>query len=807
MLVVLSVATARAQQASRDPHIGYLYPAGGQQGTVVYVIAGGQFLTRAADVYISGKGVSAKVVKHYKPTVNIQKEQRQLLQQRLKEVRDKRLKELGIDSDKIPAPAKKQTPKPMAEDASSKKQQPPKDESPEKKQEVKMPQHPLLEDLDNKSLRELAHIRQILFAPRQKRQINRQLAESVLIKISIDPDAQPGSRELRIVSPLGLTNPIVFQVGQFPEVRELEPNDKKLGSNMIFPAKLLNDKLPKIKPVDLPAVLNGQIMPGDVDRFRFTAQKGQKLVIEAYARTLIPYLSDAVPGWFQATLTLYDAKDNEVAFVDDYRFNPDPVLLYQIPASGEYELQIRDSIYRGREDFVYRINIGQQPFVTQVFPLGASSHSKTVASVEGWNLGDRQLSLDTGPGDKNIRHTAYNKGKLFSNPIAYSIDTLPEIVETGSNNSLKDARQITLPMIVNGRVDEPGDVDVFKFEGCAGDRIVAEVYGRRLNSPIDSLLRLTDPNGIIIEWNDDNINKEGNLHTDIVGLATHHADSYIMTALPRDGTYYVHLADSQNQGGQEYAYRLRIEKAQGDFTLRVTPSSLFSYPGGTVAFSVHALRKDGFDGQIKLILKGVPAGFVLHGGTIPAGCEQARMTLTVPKNTPAGPVPLKLQGFASIEGRRISRFAVPAEDMMQAFLYRHLVPSQQWLLAVAKKKMPPPEFEFIGTQPVRITAEAPVTLQYKIAKRKAFNDIKAELNQPPQGLSLQDIKVDSGKISFSLKADKDLISTGFTGNVIVDVFSLFEPKNKKNNDNKNPGKKNSVLIGCLPAIPLEIAKQ
>jgi hypothetical protein len=30
----------------------------------------------------------------------------------------------------------------------------------------------------------------------------------------------------------------------------------------------------------------------------------------------------------------------------------------------------RDALYRGREDFVYRIAIGELPFVTDIFPLG-----------------------------------------------------------------------------------------------------------------------------------------------------------------------------------------------------------------------------------------------------------------------------------------------------------------------------------------------------------------------------------------------------------------------------------------------------
>ena len=78
-----------------------------------------------------------------------------------------------------------------------------------------------------------------------------------------------------------------------------------------------------------------QFTPGDADRYRFHARKGQQLVIAAAARELIPYLADAVPGWFQATLTLYDARGKELAFDDDFRFHPDPVLLFKVPEDGQ----------------------------------------------------------------------------------------------------------------------------------------------------------------------------------------------------------------------------------------------------------------------------------------------------------------------------------------------------------------------------------------------------------------------------------------------------------------------------------------
>ena len=154
--------------------------------------------------------------------------------------------------------------------------------------------------------------------------------------------------------------------------------------------------------------------------------------------------------------------------------------------------------------------------------------------------------MDTQPGDNRIRQMTYHKGKRPSNTIAYAVDTLPECNENESNDTLKTAQQIEIPKIINGCISQAGDVDIFQLTGNTGDVVVAEVYGRRLNSPLDSLLRLTDASGSVLEWNDDYVLKDSHLHKDIVGLMTHHADSYLTAKLPKDGTYYVHLADSQH---------------------------------------------------------------------------------------------------------------------------------------------------------------------------------------------------------------------------------------------------------------------
>ena len=798
MFVVLALcaATAWGQSNTREPRIGYLYPGGGQQGTVIQISAGGQYLAGATDVYISGQGVHGSVIKYIRPLRNLQKEQRQLIQTRLKEVRNKRLAELPGSGSRPMSRREKSVKKDTGKPGQSEK------EKDAKAEEVKMPDYPLLYDLENKSLRELAHISSVLFFPRNKLQMNRQLAESVLIEITIDPDAQPGSHELRLATKTGLTNPMVFHVGLLPEIRELEPNNRQAYPVLPNMARVRN--LPKEKPLDLPVLLNGQIMPGDVDRFRFRASKGQQLVIEAQARSLIPYLADAVPGWFQAVLALYDAGDKEVAFADDYRFNPDPVLFYKIPENGEYELEIRDSIYRGREDFVYRIAVSEQPFITQNFPLGGRAGVETVASINGWNLPGTELPLDTRPGGNSIRKTAYYDDKCLSNSITYAVDTLPECDETESNNTPEQAQLIELPKIINGRIAESGDVDMFRFDGRAGDKIVAEVYGRRLNSPLDSLLRLTDSSGNVLEWNDDYVLKDSDLHRDVMGLITHHADSYLLAELPNDGTYYVQITDTQHHGGGAYGYRLRVAPAQGDFALRVTPSSIGMRAGGTVAIWVHALRKDGFDGEIDVVLKDAPAGFELCGGRIPAGRDRVRVTLTVPAKAPAEPVAIRLEGRASIGGQTINRLAVPADDVMQAYLYRHLVPAQDFLVFIQKSRWGVPPVELAGNSPVRIPAGGSAQVRIKTAGRANFKGVQLQLNEPPEGLSMHDVTVVPNGLTFQLKADENVMPNGFSDNLIIEAFREYVVKRK---DGKPTSQKRRNSMGVFPAIPFEIVQR
>ena len=175
------VPTVQAQQPA--PRVGYVYPAGGQQGTTFQVMIGGRSLNGASNLSVSGTpspqplspaagergrgegaGVQAKVLDYSKPITQ-------------KEFTDLREKLQALQMEEI------------------------KDET---------------------VLKEIAEIRKKLLTFR--RNANPMIAEIVTVQITIAPDAEPGEREVRLQAAAGISNPVTFHVGQFAEFNKKDAN-------------------------------------------------------------------------------------------------------------------------------------------------------------------------------------------------------------------------------------------------------------------------------------------------------------------------------------------------------------------------------------------------------------------------------------------------------------------------------------------------------------------------------------------------------------------------------------------------------
>ena len=232
VVVCFVILAAPALAAQSDPHIGYIYPAGARQGETIQATVGGQYLDGASAVWISGSGIQAKVVKHTKPLT--QQEINQLqpkVQQARERLRQAKEKETVTDeSSALVAFANELG--------------------------VSEEQLNALDDYYKKRAD-------------PKRQPNPQIEETVRIELTVDSQAKPGQYDLRLQTSLGLTNPLRFYIHVLPEC-----NENAVAAQL---------DVTEIEE-DLPVILNGQILPGDIDRFRFRAQRNQRLVAAVSAR-------------------------------------------------------------------------------------------------------------------------------------------------------------------------------------------------------------------------------------------------------------------------------------------------------------------------------------------------------------------------------------------------------------------------------------------------------------------------------------------------------------------------------------------
>lgn len=691
LLLAVAISPASAQPA---PYAGYVYPAGGQQGTTFQATLGGHDL-RATSALCSGTGVRITVVKQER---QVTPDEQASMRADLSKIQEKRQSaEVTPEENEIAADLKQQL---------------------------------------------------VQFG---RRLSNPSLGEFLTLEIAIAADAPTGDREIRILTPSGLSNPIVFHIGKLPE--SSKPPWKNVPKSKLEMDPEINQK-PPIKSVKLPIVINGQIPPGGADRYQFHALKNQPWLISVRARDLIPYISDAVPGWFQAAVKLTDSSGHELPFTNDFPFRPDPVCLFTPPATDDYTLEIKDSLYRGREDFVYRITICQQPLPTCSFPLT--------------------------PKNQNLLDDRHTK----------NLDDLTEIYEREPNNSITTAQPITIPCIINGHIDPPTDSDLFRIECKAGQPIVAEVIARRLDSPLDSKLSITDASGNQLAFNDD--------HEDPgTGLNTHHADSYITFTPPSTGIYQVHLGDTQQAGSPSHAYRLRISAPRPDFELRITPSSVNIRGNASTPLTAHALRKDGFNGPITLQWTHAPNGFSLSGAEIPAGQDHIHFTLNASLASSIEPFALDLQGSATINGHQVRHPAVPADDMTQAFSYHHLVPAQTLNVAVVGRFRPATSAHLITPTPVKIPIGGTSELEVSMPVGPLINQIHYELLDPPDGIQLKT----TSPSHIALFADPAKSKLGTRGNLIILAFAT--PDSTENTQALANTRR--ITLGALPAIPYEIA--
>ena len=118
-----------------------------------------------------------------------------------------------------------------------------------------------------------------------------------------------------------------------------------------------------------------------------------------------------------------------------------------------------------------------------------------------------------------------------------------------------------------------------------------------------------------------------------------------------------------------------------------------------------------------------------------------------------------------IEGKEVRRPAVPAEDMMQAFAYRHLVPVQELQVAVAGSGFARGAVQILSDLPVKIPVGGTARIQFTTVGNAAVNQIR--LSEAPEGIEIQKITPTRGGVEMVLSSDPAKVKPGLQGNLIL----------------------------------------
>ncbi len=768
-------ASAGLWAQSGTANMAYVYPAGGQAGTTFKVWVGGSNLQLVKSAVISGGGAEVKFIETDIPD-------KQNVINRLRKEVEKLVLEEHPTSD--------------VEELSRRVNQYFKD-------------HP---QYGQRRVQTVASI--------HTREISTDaLADIACFEVTLKPDAKPGMRAFCVRSRDGASNVLPFYINTLPELvtplfRDIVKEDARqrattrtmvLGTTADQPRPYFPEEGEKFD-VTLPVIVNGQVTFAKPDNFFFEAKKGQQIVIAVWARALIPFISDAVPGWFQSTVTVLDSQGRMVAQCDDYYHDPDPMLCFNVPEDGKYCVQIADAVSRGREDFTYRMLIGEVPFATHVYPPLVRKGQTAILSLRGWNLPVPTVSF-TQQSEPQTQHGQRDLPDLhaqgiFQKELPLHISTVAATqTQTLQNGTVKIE---SLPAELAGIIDTPGRINRYQFDAKAGQTLLIETRARRLNLPTDTFLILKDEDGKPLAHADD-------FYDDDEALITHHADARLTHTFEKDTTCTLEVSETQGRGGEDFSYVLSIGEPVPDFSLSTVPVTINAVAGKTTDFAVYAVRKNGFDGPIRLRGKRLPEGAKLSGAKIPAGASSISLTLTLPKETAEMNRAIVIEGVADFgeePNPRLPRAAAPSELMMQAFYIWHRVPydTHRLLVRTPKSAAIPEWIANLVCKPVKSPlplklprAGGKVTLEIgKTAPLKAPTTFDYSIKVGPDGLSIEAVRIENGVTYLDLAIDPSKTAKAPDGNLVITV------RTKHLSPKKEAGKPPRVsynYIDTIPAIP------
>jgi hypothetical protein len=137
-------------------------------------------------------------------------------------------------------------------------------------------------------------------------------------------------------------------------------------------------------------------------------------------------------------------------------------------------------------------------------------------------------------------------------------------------------------------------------------------------------------------------------------------DSYLTFTAPQDGEYLVRVSDVRGYSGESFNYDLLVSRPRPDFKVSIGGANPTIGAASGKRFTVTAERLDGFSGEIRIDVEGLPPGFTTTTPiTIQEGHLEARGVVNALPDAPAPTeenwAKTKVTATAMIGGKEVKR--------------------------------------------------------------------------------------------------------------------------------------------------------
>jgi hypothetical protein len=412
------------------------------------------------------------------------------------------------------------------------------------------------------------------------------------LEVRVAPHAAAGVHYLRVLTPGGLSNPLPIRIHAEPSVMEAAvPHELPAGS----------------QPLAIyPAVVNGKLAgKGEVDYYSFEVEKGEKLRFEAVT----------AGAGFDPSLTLYEPTGSWFRSdrLTELAFNDEPVsypglplhaaLSYEFPKKGRYLIRIGGFLGEGGADHAYQLSIRRaEPEQPDTDPM-RSAHLPSLAADALWKerTWKRELTPD-------------RLKTLWSRAVSpASVPAIPVLkIDDDPHGASSEPVPVTLPVMIEGAVENPGDIDRVKFRVKEGDRVSLEVQTAQKTIPLfNPYLRIVSTDG---DEAFTNVHSRVNTCGDTIIKQVEPKTTY---SFPREGEFVLEIRDiTHAYGDKTFAYRVLLRQQIPHVgEVHVAEDQVNLTAGEVRKLSIGTDQEEGYDGYVALSLEGLPEGVRAVMGT------------------------------------------------------------------------------------------------------------------------------------------------------------------------------------------------